>query len=40
MMKVSISFWIEGWDADCYSVLDRNPITLSVSLSLANEETF
>jgi len=40
MMKVSISFWIEGWDADCYSVLDRNPITLSVSLSLANEEIF
>ena len=40
MMKVSVSFWIEGWDADCFSVLDRNPITLSVSLQTANEENF
>lgn len=40
MMKVTVSFWIEGWDADCYSILDRNPINLSISLGIANEEVF
>ena len=40
MMKVTVSFWIEGWDADCFSILDRNPITLSISLGLVNEEVF
>ena len=40
MMKVSISFWIEGWDADCFNVLNRNPIALNISLSITNEERF
>ena len=40
MMKISISFWIEGWDADCFNVLNRNPITLSISLGIANDEVF
>ena len=40
MMKVTVSFWLEGWDADCYSILDRNPITLSLSFGIVNEDIF
>ena len=37
MMKVTITMWIEGWDADCFNVINDSPITLQVALSLSNE---
>ena len=40
MMKISISFWIEGWDADCINTLNQNLLTLSVELNTTNEERF
>ena len=40
MMKISISFWIEGWDADCINTLNQNLLTLSVELNTTNEEKF
>jgi hypothetical protein len=40
MMKVTVSFWLEEWDADYYSILHRNPITLSLSFGIVNEDIF
>lgn len=35
MMKMTIYFWFEGWDADCFDVIDRNPVTLNLNFSLS-----
>lgn len=32
-MKISIYFWFEGWDADCLEFIDRQPVSLAISLS-------
>ena len=40
MMKVRVSFWIEGWDADCYNVTGGAPVTLSITFGIKNEEVF
>ena len=40
MMKVSIYFWIEGWDSDCINTLNQNLLTLGVVLNTANEDIF
>ena len=37
MMKVRVSFWIEGWDADCFNVIGNSPITINISLSPKQE---
>lgn len=28
MVKLKVCFWFEGWDSDCFSVIDRNPVDL------------
>lgn len=33
MIKMTIYFWFEGWDADCFEVIDRNPVTLNLNFS-------
>lgn len=33
MIKMTIYFWFEGWDADCFDVIDRNPVTLNLNFS-------
>ncbi len=33
MMKMTIYFWFEGWDADCFEVIDRKPVTLNLNFS-------
>ena len=40
MMKITVSFWIEGWDADCINTLNQNPITLNLTLNTAPREDF
>lgn len=34
MMKMTIYFWFEGWDADCFDVIDRKPVTLNLNFSI------
>lgn len=38
MMKMTIYFWFEGWDADCFEVIDRNPVTLNLNFSTDNKD--
>lgn len=33
MMKLTICFWFEGWDADCFDVIDSKPVTINLILS-------
>ena len=40
MMKVTVSFWIEGWDSDCFNAIGGSPVTISISMSTTNEEAF
>jgi len=40
MMKITVSFWIEGWDADCFTVLNNSPIRININLSTVNEDVF
>ena len=40
MMKITVSFWIEGWDADCFNAIGNSPITLTLSLVTKNDEEF
>lgn len=34
MMKLTIYFWIEGWDSDCFDIINKNPITLNLNFSI------
>lgn len=36
MIKMTVYFWFEGWDADCFDVIDRNPVTLNLNFSTTN----
>lgn len=38
MVKFRIYFWFEGWDSDCFSVIDRR--TVNVNLSFSNKAPF
>ena len=38
MMKMTIYFWFEGWDADCFKAVGGSPVTLNIELSISNEE--
>lgn len=40
MMKVTVSFWIEGWDSDCFNAIGNSPVTLAISMSITNEDEF
>lgn len=33
MVKFRIYFWFEGWDSDCFSVIDRRVVSLNLSFS-------
>lgn len=33
MMKMTICFWFEGWDADCFDIIDRNPVSINLNFS-------
>ena len=35
MMKMTIYFWFEGWDSDCFDVIDRSPVSISINLVAA-----
>lgn len=36
MIKFTITFWFEGWDSDCFAVVDQKPVNLSMSFSTKN----
>ncbi len=38
MLKVRVSVWVEGWDADCFIVIDRSPIELNLVFSIESDE--
>lgn len=33
MVQLTIHFWYEGWDADCFSVINQSPVSLNLSFS-------
>ena len=33
MIKFSVHFWFEGYDADCFNVVDNSPVQLNISFS-------
>ncbi|MGM9970107.1 MAG: hypothetical protein ACI35S_06905 [Anaeroplasma sp.] len=33
MMKLTIYFWFEGWDADCFEVIDNSPVTFNLNFT-------
>lgn len=37
MMKMTVLFWFEGYDADCFGVIDRSPVKLNIQF-VANKE--
>lgn len=37
MMKVTVYFWFEGWDSDCYFAIDRKDVTLNLNFSSMRE---
>lgn len=37
-MKITVDFWFEGWDADCFEIINRSPVTLNLVFSTAKDE--
>lgn len=37
-IKITVDFWFEGWDADCFEIIDRNPVTLNLVFVTAKDE--
>lgn len=37
-MKITVDFWFEGWDADCFEIINRSPVTLNLVFSTAEEK--
>lgn len=33
MIKFRVYFWVEGWDSNCFSIIDKQPIKLTMSFS-------
>lgn len=33
MVKITFYFWYEGWDADCFSIINQKPVALNLSFS-------
>lgn len=33
MVKITFCFWYEGWDADCFSIINKMPVSLKLSFS-------
>ena len=40
MAKITVYLWFEGWDADCFNVINNSPVKLNISLSMSNEDVF
>lgn len=40
MMKMSVYFWFEGWDADCFPVINHSPVDININFMMRNEEEF
>ena len=40
MMKITVSFWFEGWDADCFPVINYSPVSINIGFSMVNENVF
>lgn len=40
MMKLTVYFWLEGWDADCFNVIGNSPVTIAITMSIKNEDDF
>lgn len=34
MMKLTIYFWFEGWDADCFDVINKSPVSINLKFSV------
>ncbi len=37
-IKITVNFWFEGWDADCFQIIDSNPVTLNLVFATAKDE--
>ena len=33
MVKLTVLFWFEGWDSDCYEMIDRHEVTINLEFS-------
>ena len=40
MMKVSVYFWFEGWDADCFPAINHSIVNININFMMRNEEEF
>lgn len=38
MMKVTVYFWFEGWDADCMTATNFSPVNISIRFNMNNED--
>lgn len=38
MMKITIYFWFEGWDSDCFAAIDSNPVTINLNFSINDKK--
>ena len=38
MMKLTVYFWFEGWDADCWNAINLSPVNIDINLKMKNEE--
>ena len=38
MMKVTCYFWFEGWDADCFPVINYSKVNIDIGLSMTRED--
>lgn len=37
-IKITVDFWFEGWDADCFDVIEKNPVSLNLVFTTAKDE--
>ena len=40
MMKITCYFWFEGWDSDCFPVLNASPVFINLGFSMVNDVEF
>ena len=37
-MKITVDFWFEGWDADCFQIINNSPVFLNLTFATAQDE--
>ena len=37
-IKITVDFWFEGWDADCFEIICKNPVNLNLVFATAKDE--